>query len=220
MPWTRLAISLLAAVAASSAGAGDVVGTARLSGALPPAHPLPVTKDRGVCGESVEDESLLVDGGRVANVIVSLAGAPPGPPVQATLDQQRCRYVPHVQAVPVGSTLDILNGDPLLHSARGWVDHTTRFDVVMPQKGMRVPTRLDRPGLVQVRCDVHGWMSAYVLVAQGPAAVTGKDGQFVLRGAPAGSYTLTAWHERLGERRVQVTVPATGEVQVAVGFGG
>ena len=45
------------------------------------------------------------------------------------------------------------------------------------------------------------------------------DGAFTLRGVPAGTYTLTAWHERLGERTVEVTVPADGSARVELRFG-
>lgn len=213
-----LGLALL--LAAGPAGAGDVTGVVRYGGAAPPAPALPVTKDQGACGREVPDESVLVAGGRLANAVVSLAGAPGAPPARATLDQRGCRFVPHVQAVPRGSTLEILNGDPLLHSVHGWQGHATRFDVPTAEQGARVPVRLDRAGVIQVRCDVHAWMSAWLVVTEGPAAVTGADGSFTLRGVPPGRYTLTAWHERLGERSAQVTVPAEGEVRVELAFGG
>jgi hypothetical protein len=51
-----------------------------------------------------------------------------------------------------------------------------------------------------------------------PAAVTGRDGTFTLSGVPAGVYTVTAWHERLGERTLRVTVPAQGDAAVEFAF--
>jgi plastocyanin len=211
---------LLLAAAAAPAFAGDVEGTVKLSGPVPALAPLAVTKDRPTCGDAAPDESLVTAGGRLANVVVTAPGAPTARPVQVTLDQRGCRFVPHVLAAPVGSTLELANGDAVLHGTHGWAGHATRFDVVMPEKGMRVPTRLDRAGLIEVRCDVHGWMRAYVVVAEAPAAVSGADGAFVLRDLPAGTYTLAAWHERLGTRNVEVTVPAQGAVRVEVDFGG
>jgi plastocyanin len=215
---------VLVAVTVSIAGpgprvwAGDIVGTVRWTGPVPPAVPVATTKDRAVCGAEVEDETLLVTGGRVANVLLLVKGAPAAPPTTATLDQERCRYRPHAQVVPVGSTLDVTNSDELLHSVHGWAGRVTRFDVVTPSKGVRVPTKLGRPGIVQIRCDVHAWMSAVVLVADGPAAVTGRDGAFEIRGVPGGTYTVTGWHERLGERSVEVTVPERGPVKLELVF--
>ena len=213
MAWALLAV-------AAPARAGDVTGTVTFTGA-PPARPaLPVTKDGSVCGDGVPDESLLVANGRLVNVVVTVKGAPPAAPTQATLDQQRCRYLPHVQTLPLGSTLDIVNSDPLLHNSHGWQGRATRFNVPTPEKGTRVPARLDRAGLVQVRCDVHGWMSAYVVVvADGRAALVGADGTFTVRDVPPGTYAVKAWHERLGERTSQVTVPAQGKARVDFDYG-
>jgi plastocyanin len=202
------------------ARAGDVTGTVEFTGDGSPRAALTVTKDGQACGAGVPDESLLVANGRLANVVVTVKGAPPAPPSAVTLDQQRCRYVPHVQTAPLGSTLEIVNSDPVLHNSHGWLGRMTRFNVPTPEKGMRVPARLDRAGLVQVRCDVHGWMSAYVVVPDGRAAVAGADGSFTIRDVPAGTYAVTAWHERLGEKTVQVTVPAQGEARVQFSYGG
>jgi hypothetical protein len=218
---TKAIAGLAAAVIAlADARAGEVRGAVRFEGAPPPARRLAVTKDQRTCGEEVPDESLLVADGRLANVIVTVRGAPAAPPSRASLDQRRCRFVPHVQVVPVGSTLDLLNGDPLLHSVHGWAGRVTRFDVPLASERARSPAPLAKPGLIAVRCDVHGWMAAWVLVADGPAAVSGADGAFAIGGVPAGTYTVTAWHERLGERSAEVKVPAEGAARIDFAYGG
>jgi plastocyanin len=219
MPIGRnVVVALALTVVADAASAGTVRGKVWVArpGAAP--APLPVTKDGDTCGREVADESLLISGGRLANVVVTLRGLPAPPPARLTLGQERCRFVPHVQVAPVGSTLEIVNGDPVLHNVHGWAGHASRFNVPTPVQGARIPTKLDRAGLIQVRCDVHGWMSAYVWVVDAPAAVTGRDGTFTLSGVPAGTYTVTAWHERMGERTLQVTVPAQGDVSVEIAY--
>ena len=211
---------IVALLAAAPARAGDVVGAVRYAGAPPHASPLEVTKDRETCGTSQPDEALLVVGGRLANVVVStgpVAGLPAAPS-WGTLGQERCRFTPRVQVLPVGSTLEIVNGDPILHTATGQLGKARAFDVPTPTQGERVPKVLQRPGLVRVACDVHAWMRAFVWVLEGPAAVSGPDGAFRIAGLPAGSYTLTAWHETLGERTARVTVPPTGEARVEIVF--
>lgn len=208
----------LVVLAAVPSLAGEVRGRVGYAGPEVPAARLPATKDLQACGASVPDESLLVSRGGLANAVVTLQGPPPAPPSKVALEQRACRYVPHVQVVPVGSTLEIVNADPVLHNVHGWLGRTTRFNVPTPEKGMRVPVTLDRPGVIQVLCDVHGWMSAYVAVADGPAAVTGAEGTFAIRDIPAGSYRLTAWHERLGTRIAEVTVPAEGAAWVELTF--
>jgi plastocyanin len=214
-----LAAGVLVALAPSPARAGEVRGVVRLAGAPPPAGRLEVTKDRSACGESVPDEQVQVANGLLANVVVTVKGAPAPRPGKAVLDQQRCRFVPHVQAVAVGSTLEIVNGDEILHNVHGYVGPSTAFNVAMPTRNQRVPRRLDRPGLVAVRCDVHAWMSAFVLVSDAPFAVTGPDGTFSVPDVPPGTYAVRAWHESLGERTASVTVPATGAATVEIAFG-
>src|SRR6266571_5349755 len=215
--WRWVAAAVL--LAAGPAVAGELFGTVRFEGAAPAALPLPVTKDGPVCGSAQPDESLLLQGDRLANVVVVVKGALPQPPSRVTLGQERCRFLPHVQVAPLGSRLDLVNGDGILHGVRGWMERRTRFDVAMPSAGKEeAPGRLDRPGVLQVRCDVHAWMTSYVVVADGPAAVSAADGTFAVREVPPGRYTVTAWHERLGEQRVEVTVPEHGAVRLDLRF--
>ncbi len=206
----RIWLGAALALAANPALAGEVRGTVAYSGPTPRAAPALVTKDHAVCGESQPDESVLVAGGWLANVVVQVKGAPSSP-AALVLGQEGCRYRPHVLAAPVGSTLALANGDPVLHNVHGYRGQATAFNVALPQRGqLSAPRRLDRPGVVRVRCDVHGWMGALVVVAEGPVAVTAADGTFAIQGLPPGTWTVTAWHERLGERSVQVAVPPDG----------
>lgn len=194
------------------ASATDVAGVVRYRGAPVAAARLAVTKDRPVCGEGAADESLLVSEGGLANVVVRLLvpGASAAPRTVA-LDQRGCRFLPHVLAAPAGSTVELLNGDPILHGVHGWRGVSTAFDVPMALQGQRRTAALSRPGVIQVGCDVHGWMSAWIVVVDGPwFAVSDARGRFTVAGVPAGTYPVVAWHERLGERTASVTVPASG----------
>ena len=90
----------------------------------------------------------------------------------------------------------------------------------MALQGQRRTAALQRPGVIQVGCDVHGWMSAWIAVADSPFAVSGDDGRFEVSGLPPGRYRVIAWHERLGEKSAEVTVPAAGRAAVEFSFGG
>ncbi len=200
--------------------AGEVRGTIRYRGELPAAPRLEVTKDRRVCGDSAQDESLLVTSGGLANVVVRIVV--PGAkvePARLTLDQRGCRFVPHVLAAPVGSTVDLLNGDPLLHGVHGWTGAATAFNVPMAFEGQKQPQVLSRPGPIQVGCDVHAWMSAWILVVDVPSyAVTDARGAFAIPGVPPGTWTAIAWHERLGEKIGSVKVPADGAARLELSY--
>lgn len=205
-------ILLVLLLATPAARAGDLRGTVRYGGPEAKAAARQVGKDREACGSSVLDESLLTAGGRLANAVVQVRGVPgpPPAPMRGSLDQVRCRFTPRVQALPRGSTLDIATSDAVLHSVHGWIGRATAFNHAQSMPGERAAQVLERPGIIQVRCDVHDWMTAWIVVTEGPAAVTGADGSFLVRDLPAGSYTVVFWHERLGERAATVAVPASG----------
>ena len=152
-------------------------------------------------------------------MVVTVTGAPARPVSRAAiLDQQRCRYLPHVQAAPLGSSFEIVNSDPVLHNTHGYLGQSSAFNVALPLKSQRVTRKLERPGPVKVKCDVHPWMIAWVVVTEGPSGVTGPDGSATIAGVPAGTYDVTAWHERLGEKTARVAVPASGQVAVDFSF--
>lgn len=213
-----LLIALLAA--APAARAGELRGTVRYAGPERPRPDRAVAKDREACGPSAPDESLLVNQDRLANVVVEVRGVPGAPPpARGALAQVRCRFAPRVQALPVGSTLSVGSSDAVLHSVHGWRGRSTAFHLALARPGEQAePQRLLRPGRIQVRCDVHDWMAAWIAVVEGPAAVSGADGRFAIGGLPPGSYTLVAWHERLGERTAAVVVPEAGTATVELDY--
>ncbi len=214
---------LAAAASAGPALAGDVTGVVKYAGPPPSLAPLKVNKDPNICGQTVKDQSLEVSNGLLHNVVVTVKGPGAQKPAplaaKAVLDQHLCHYVPHVQAAPVGSTLEIVNSDPMLHNIHGYQGPITAFNLAMPLKGQRIPRVLSKVGVVTVKCDVHDFMHGFVVVVDSPYAVVGEDGKYAVKGLPAGAYTVTAWHEKLGEKTAQVAVPATGEATADFTFG-
>jgi plastocyanin len=203
-----------------AARAAEVAGQVKFAGAAPAAPPRATDKDQGTCGPAQPDESLLVSGGGVEGVVIRIeVPGQKAAPRALTLDQRGCRYRPHVQVAPTGSTLTLQNGDPILHNVHGWLGVATAFNVPMPTRDGAVARTLSRPGVVRVGCDVHAWMAAYVVVTDTPyAAVTGPGGAFAIPGVPEGSWQAVAWHERLGERRAIVTVPAAGAARLELSY--
>ena len=208
----RSLIRSLLVLVPAAALAGEVSGQARLLGPAPAAAARPTDKDQSVCGPSQPDESVRVSGGGLEDVVVRIEV--PGQraaPRALVLDQRGCRYLPRVQAASPGSTLTLRNADPVLHNVHGWLGPATAFNVPMPTQDGAVARTLARPGVIRVGCDVHAWMAAYLVVTDSPfVAVTGAGGGFAIPGVPEGSWQAVAWHERYGEKRVIVTVPASG----------
>lgn len=158
-------------------------------------------------------QNFVVSNGGLENVFVwvkdGLGSYHFDVPAEAvTLDQQGCRYTPHVFGIRAGQPLEILNSDNTLHNvnARGEVNQP--FNVGQFQKGMKnTATFTAQEVMIMFKCDVHSWMNAYAGVVNHPYfAVTKDGGHFELKALPAGTYTIEAWHERLGRQTQTVTV--------------
>jgi hypothetical protein len=140
--------------------------------------------------------------------------APPAAPV--TLDQRGCLYVPRVVGLQVGQPLAVLNSDATLHNVHTASHDNPAFNFGMSLQGQETLRYFhSEEVMIPVRCNVHSWMTGYIGVLWHPFfAVTEDDGQFAIRGLPAGAYVIAAWHERLGviERAVTLGPDETAEV--------
>jgi hypothetical protein len=135
------------------------------------------------------------------------------PPRNPTIDQNGCKFVPRVQVVPTGQPVDILNNDGILHNIHTYPKANPPFNKAQPKFKKVMTEKFDKPDLIQIKCDVHTWMSGWVVVAGHPYyAVSDAAGAFKIADAPAGTYTVEYWHEKLGKQTKSVTVPATGSV--------
>jgi hypothetical protein len=196
--------------------AGTLSGRVIYDGEAPKPQKLLVVKDVAVCGKQTHfDESLMV--GRqngIQNAVVYLSGtvdgqpqAPPG--TQFILDQQGCRYQPHVLLLPVDTTLQILNSDNILHNIHTFSTINPPVNLAQPGFKKKLEMAFRAPEKISVKCDVHGWMSAWIVVVEHSYyALTDADGRFTLSHIPPGTYTVTCWQERLGEQTAQVTITA------------
>ena len=195
---------------------GTVQGKVVYNGSIKKKTVLP-TKDKRVCGKVRKEPLILVgDGGVVKDSVVYLKGIGSGKPWPEmltkvpVLDQEGCKFHPHVQVARQGS-LDIINSDPVLHNTHGYYGKRTAFNVALPEKDQKVTKVLKQPGTVKVDCDAHGWMLGWVHVVDNPYFFqTGEDGTFSITDVPPGDYTLAVWQEWLGETEYPVTVTANG----------
>jgi plastocyanin len=142
----------------------------------------------------------------------ALRGAAPPAGTRAVLDQRGCEFEPAAQVVRAGAELLVRNGDPVLHNIHARIEGgRALFNIGMAPGNPELPVVLRPAGLVRVRCDVHPWMGAAILVVDHPfAAATGARGEFSFPAPPPGRYRLRVWHERLGEREVALEVGPEG----------
>jgi len=227
-PATTAAPAAAPAAPIDPATTGTVTGTITFAGTAPAPEPIKMTSDPTCtqAGGPATTETLLVgSSGGLQNVFVYVKDGLgdrtfPTPAAPVLLDQKGCHYIPHVLGIQVGQPLEIVNSDSTLHNVHAVPKTNGEFNTGQPLKGMKhVHTFSTKEVMVPFKCDVHGWMNAYVGVLDHPFyAVTGADGSFSLKGLPPGTYTVEAWHEKLGTQTQTVTVAATETKDVAMTF--
>jgi plastocyanin len=167
-----------------------------------------------------------------ANVLVYLTNAPSGSmdlsKTNFVMDQRNLEFIPHVLPVLVGSTVQFPNNDEVDHNIFS-MSRTKKFNLGSYKPGDSKAVLFDKPGVVEVRCDVHAEMAAYILVLKNPYfAVTDKNGNFEildsnyfkqagLAGATdllPGKYFIKTWHEKLKTQKEAIVVAENGEVTI------
>jgi plastocyanin len=203
-----------------AATAGDINGVVSFEGTAPKNEPIKMNADPVCVKENPTpqtQETYEVDNGKLGNVFVYVKDGlgnysfdPPPATATVTIDQKGCRYHPHVFGLRVGQELTILNSDPTLHNIHALPKGNKEFNTGQPIQGMKMVHKFEnKEVMVPFKCDVHGWMNAYVGVLDHPYfAVTDKDGKFSLKGLPPGTYTIEAWHEKGGAQTAMVTLGA------------
>ncbi len=209
-------------------GEGVITGKITFEGTAPKMQVIRMTSDPLCMTEGATSEVLIVGPGNgLVNAFVYVKDGLgdrtfQAPKTPVVLDQEGCRYTPHVFGVQTGQPVRIVNSDPTLHNVNARAKVNAEFNLSQPKAGVENIKVFDKPEImVPVRCDVHGWMNAYGGVVPHPFfAVTNEDGTFEIKGLPEGTYTLEAWHERLGTQTTQVTSDGKSPVTATFTFKG
>jgi plastocyanin len=217
---TLAALSLILGATLGTArgdgGTGSIKGTVVLKGKAPEAKDINMSADP-YCAKQpgAKDEEIAVGpGGKLKNVVVRIAkglsGSFPTPATEVTMDQSGCMYHPRVAVAQAGQVVTIKNSDQTLHNVHTYKGPSTLFNQAQVY-GM-APIKKKAPSVgdvVKFKCDVHPWMTGYLLVTDNPFfAVTGADGSFTIPNVPPGTYTVEAWQEKLGTKQATITVAA------------
>ena len=197
------------AAAANAAAELGIIGWVSLGETRPQPARLPVTDPS--CPPPRDEAVMAANDGSLENVVIRVVGAAPaGPPPAAPLviEQRDCRYRPRIAVARSGQTIQLRSADQVLHRAHGYAGKETVGTGPLSLGTPPVELAAPRAGeTVRVGCDLHPWMTATVLGTDNPwFAVTDGRGRFRVRGLPAGTHTIEAWHEQYGAQRTQVTV--------------
>lgn len=207
-----------AAAAVDPATAGSITGKVNWKGNKPPKPPPIMMAADPNCsamhsGPVYPDDVVINDNNTVKWIFVHVSKGLEGktfpvPAAPVVFDQRGCRYEPHVFGIQAKQKLDILNSDTTSHNVHFLPKKNPEINASMPTKGMKLTKSLSRPeSPVKIKCEVHPWMVAWCHVMTHPYfSVTGDQGTFEIKNLPPGKYTLTAWHEKYGEKKVDVEV--------------
>jgi len=239
--WLACGLRLTDSVIAEEPQTGTFSGVIKFEGEIPDLPPLlkksdPNTKDAAVCAASaIPDESLVVDqkSRGIANVFVYLRQRPENLAEEdeqhtlkpVTLEKKGCRYVPHAMIVRTDQELKVVSRDEIAHNDHFYPVNNTPHGMLVPPSAEAVQHQFDRPEIVpiNVRCDIHPWMKAWVLIVDHPfAAVTGKNGKFKIEGLPPGEYEFRIWQEKAGwlEKKYQVKIKAGETTEANLNYTG
>ena len=132
----------------------------------------------------------------------------PLPAGRARIVQENETFVPRVVAITRGSTVDFPNGDPFFHDVFS-LSRGGTFDLGSYPRGQTKSHVFRQAGLVKVYCHIHSHMSASIMVFDHTFFTIPKaDGSFIIDDVPTGTYTVSAWHERIGENNQAIKIEA------------
>lgn len=205
---------------AAVANGGSISGVVKFKGAPPARAPLEVNKDKEVCAltPKLSRDLIVAPDGGIQYAVVSLTNIQKGKPFaqeKVVLDQKGCEYMPHVVQMPAGGSVEILNSDGILHNIHTYSKDNPPLNRAQPKFKKTLNETFAKPEVVKLTCDVHGWMSGWLVVQDHPYyAVTDEKGAFKLTDVPAGDYELKVWQEKLGETTQKVTVQPGADTTV------
>jgi hypothetical protein len=168
---------------------------------------------------------VLVSNGKLQNAMVYIKDGLGDrvfavPTTPAVLDQKGCVFIPRILGVQTDQDLKMLNSDPLAHNVHGLSQHSSSWNFSLGVKGAsRTISVPKQEFMIEVKCDIHPWMRAYIGVFDHPYfMLSGADGRFTLKDVPPGAYTVEAWHERFGVQSQKVTVGTKETKEISFTF--
>jgi len=207
------------------AATGSIKGQVVFQGTVPERVKLDVNKDQQAClakGAILSDEWVVNPKNKgVKWAVVWLAAdnnlkapakkMPVNPalakPKSATveMDQPCCAYEPHVLAMREDQTLIFKNSSGIAHNTNFNGCGVSGNPILNPGADQKVTDTKYTWTAMNVGCNIHGWMKAYVRVFDHPYfAVTDENGNFEIKDVPPGEYFLITWHEATGYKDSKV----------------
>jgi plastocyanin len=151
-------------------------------------------------------------------VLVWLEGGPAKSkaPVTVSIDQKSTAFDPDMVVIPVGSSIEFPNSDPIFHNVFS-LSKAQPFDLGYYRQGQSKVVKFNRAGVVQVYCHLHSQMYAVIIVTSSPwFGKPSADGEFSFNDVPAGHYRVVSWHKVAGLHETEVSIPERGTVESTI----
>lgn len=185
----------------------------KLDAPAPALKDISADRDHGHCGHEVSNHALVASHGRLSNAVITIPWSPnegslPSHKPDRNLMAAGCLFKPRVQVARVGDSLLMSKTDPITHNPHAWKGGVTQFNVTMVQSGQSIRRRLENQGMVELQCDTHRWMRAFIYVcSEGEQAqVTDREGTASFSAVPVGRHRLSVWHELAGTREIEIEI--------------
>jgi len=157
-----------------------------------------------------------------ADAVVYVSSIPgktfPAPKEHARIDQKDLVFTPHVLPVLVGTTVDFLNSDKVLHNVFTPEACAEKFNLGTWPQGETRSYTFKKECVAVLLCKVHPEMEAYVVAVPTPYfAVAKADGSYHIANVPDGACTVKVWHPKLkaAEKPATVAGPTEANFEIA-----
>lgn len=217
---------------------GGIKGQVTFKGALPSdaVEKITITKNTDVCGTG-EREVVWIDvnGNALRGAFVFIEGIAKGkdwPKPKAGkyyIYQKGCRFAPWAEVLKPGPVTVVNQDKGVLHNinTREMIGVETGrpikkviFNFGQPEVGeIEKELKPRRSPYISINCEAHNFMFGFRMAPENPyAEVVGEQGNFFITDVPPGTYTVKAWHPRLGLKEGKVTVTPKGVSQINFEF--
>jgi len=170
-----------------------------------------------ILAEELAVRVQLADGsGPVAGAVVYLDDGSKPSPVRSEVSQKNRMFHPHVLILPAGSSVDFPNQDNTQHHVYSFSPAKT-FNLELYADKPEAPVVFDQPGIVELGCNIHDHMQAFIIVADTRAiGQTNEQGKVTIAldfgdALTPGTLSLNVWHPRLSDN----TRPLVREIDAA-----
>lgn len=153
-----------------------------------------ITDQEGMPLENAVIELLLDEGERTSYM----------QPANSTIDQLDKEFVPTVTVISAGSDVSFPNSDDILHHVYSF-SQTKTFNIPLYGRGENDDYHENFPsaGVVEIGCNIHDWMLAYIYVAESElASLSDTEGVAILSSTLSGNYQLRVWHPQASEEEL------------------